>query len=102
MGHSPGRPRLILTGDFNTIPRSRTYRRLTAILDDAQKLAGPSAATFPSPLPLLRLDHFFVGPGIRVIRTSAIKSDLARLASDHLPLMMDFSLEPAATEPDVP
>ena len=99
IGHVSGRPRLILTGDFNAIPPSRAYRRLALVLDDAQKLAGPPAATFPSRFPMLRLDHFFVGPGIRVISTSAITSPLARLASDHLPLTMDFALRSAAIEP---
>lgn len=86
-------PALILTGDFNSVPRSRAYRRLTSVLSDAQRLLGqPHRATFPSRLPLLRLDHFFVGPAIKVRALATIGTKLARAASDHLPLMMDFSL----------
>jgi endonuclease/exonuclease/phosphatase family metal-dependent hydrolase len=97
IGHPARRPGLILAGDFNAVPHSRTWRRLTRALCDARRLAPrPVGATFPSALPLLRLDHLLVGPAIDVIDVRAVGTPLARLASDHLPLAMTFRLKTAA------
>ena len=49
-------------------------------------------ATFPSPLPVLRIDHLFVSPEIKVTDVFAPFDPLTRLASDHLPLVMDFTV----------
>jgi endonuclease/exonuclease/phosphatase family metal-dependent hydrolase len=42
---------------------------------------------------VLRIDHVFVSAGVRVLGLRASASSLSRLASDHLPLVMDFELE---------
>ena len=42
---------------------------------------------------MLRIDHVFVSPEIRVTGVSAPFSPLARMASDHLPLIVDFELD---------
>jgi endonuclease/exonuclease/phosphatase family metal-dependent hydrolase len=81
----------ILLGDFNAIPRS-------AIPPVAGGSAMPARAgtvprpTFPARLPVIRIDHIFVSPSIRVLRTEVVRGPLARVASDHLPLLMDFEL----------
>lgn len=84
----------ILTGDFNATSLTRPYRTLTRRLDDAQRRLGlkPSVKTFPSSFPAIRIDHFFVSPEVRVMGVSAPLSPLARAASDHLPLIMDFEI----------
>ena len=41
---------------------------------------------------MLRIDHLFVSPGIEVHDVTAPFSPLTRVASDHLPLVMDFEL----------
>jgi endonuclease/exonuclease/phosphatase family metal-dependent hydrolase len=51
--------------------------------------------TFPSRLPLVRIDHVFVGPGVEVVRVETMRTPLARVASDHLPLMVEIRLHPA-------
>ena len=86
----------ILTGDFNATSLTRPYQALTARLKDAQRLLGlrPSVKTFPSGFPAIRIDHFFVSPEITPTRIHAPFSPLARMASDHLPLVMDFSIKP--------
>ncbi|WP_293676362.1 endonuclease/exonuclease/phosphatase family protein [uncultured Phenylobacterium sp.] len=84
----------ILLGDFNATASSVVYRTLTAQLQPARRLArrkSPSS-TFPSPLPVLRIDHHFVSPGIIVEDVFAPFDPLTRSASDHLPLVMDFEL----------
>ena len=85
---------LILLGDFNATPRYAAYKRFAAVLGDARKLAPgrPGAPTFPSRLPMLRIDHMFVSPGVEVDGVHAPDTALGRVASDHLPLVMDFTL----------
>lgn len=84
----------ILLGDFNATATSVVYRTLTNRLAPARRLAPNkvSTSTFPSPLPVLRIDHIFVSPEIKVEHVSAPFDPLTRIASDHLPLVMDFSL----------
>jgi endonuclease/exonuclease/phosphatase family metal-dependent hydrolase len=92
LGHPSCREPVIIAGDFNAIPRSRVYQRLTARLSDAQTWLGTSRQrpTYPSRAPLLRLDHVFVSRSIEVQRAEVVRTPLARLASDHLPLLVDF------------
>jgi endonuclease/exonuclease/phosphatase family metal-dependent hydrolase len=89
-------PRILL-GDFNATSASVVYRTLTARLAAARSLSPrrSSTATFPSQLPVLRIDHLFVSPEIRVTDVFAPYDPLTRLASDHLPLVMDFEVAPA-------
>ena len=88
----------ILTGDFNATSITRPYRILAGRLDDAQRRLGlkPSVKTFPSSFPAIRIDHAFVSPEIRVTQVRSSFSPLARMASDHLPLILDFEVEPSA------
>jgi endonuclease/exonuclease/phosphatase family metal-dependent hydrolase len=94
LGHRTCREPVILLGDFNATPRSRAYQRLVSHLRDAQtqvRLAKPKA-TFPSRLPMLRIDHAFVSREIRVQRVETVRTPLARVASDHLPLLVEFQI----------
>lgn len=92
LGNPACREPVIIAGDFNAIPRSRVYQRLTAHLGDAQTWLGSSRQrpTYPGRAPLLRLDHIFVSRSIEVLRAEVIRTPLARIASDHLPLFVDF------------
>jgi len=85
---------LILLGDFNATPRYAAYKRFASVLGDARKLAPgrPGAPTFPSRLPMLRIDHVFVSKGLKVGGVHAPDTALGRIASDHLPLVVDFTL----------
>jgi len=89
-------PRILL-GDFNATGTSVVYRTLTAKLAAARSLVKKRGkqptTTFPSPLPVLRIDHAFVSPEIRVTNVFAPFDPLTRVASDHLPLVMDFELD---------
>jgi endonuclease/exonuclease/phosphatase family metal-dependent hydrolase len=91
----------ILLGDFNATSASVVYRTLTAKLAPARRLAPTKTptATFPSQLPVLRIDHLFVSPEIVVKDVFVPFGPLARVASDHLPLVMDF--EVTAPQPAV-
>lgn len=66
---------------------------MAARFRDAQRATGSvPRPTFPARLPVIRIDHIFVSPAVRVLRTEVVRSTLARVASDHLPLLMDFAL----------
>ena len=86
-------PRILL-GDFNATGTSIVYRTLTGELAAARNLSPKRSptSTFPSPLPVLRIDHLFVSPEIQVRDVFAPFDPLTRLASDHLPLVMDFDV----------
>jgi len=95
LGHPDCAWPAILLGDFNATASSVVYRTLTARLRAARPLARrrQPSSTFPSPLPVLRIDHLFVSPGIEVHDVFAPFDPLTRSASDHLPLVMDFELD---------
>lgn len=85
---------LILLGDFNATPYVATYRILARGMTDACRQAhkrGPRP-TFPSRLPMLAIDHVFMDGPVRATHAKALSGPLARLASDHLPLIVDFEL----------
>ena len=88
---------VVLVGDFNMQPRSRSYRKLTGRLRDAHRSRNRHyQATFPARFPTLRIDYAFVGATIHVKHVTTVRTPLARVASDHLPLIMDFDIDPAA------
>lgn len=93
ISHSACVDPVILLGDFNAVSRARPYRALTGALRDAQKtLRRRTHKTFPSRAPLLRIDHLFVSKSVIVQDVQAADAPLMRVASDHLPLWMDFEL----------
>ncbi|WGL16997.1 endonuclease/exonuclease/phosphatase family protein [Microbulbifer bruguierae] len=93
------RPR-ILVGDFNALPGSTEIRRLSQVLGDTQlKLPGHSPkGTFFSRLPKARIDYVFVDPELEVRDVHVPRSELTRLASDHLPLIVDLKVPIPTTE----
>lgn len=84
----------ILAGDFNATSITRPYGTLTRKLNDAQREIAlkPSIKTFPSSFAAIRIDHIFVSAEIKVKSMHTGTSPLAKIASDHLPLVMDFEI----------
>jgi endonuclease/exonuclease/phosphatase family metal-dependent hydrolase len=97
LGHPRCKGPRILLGDFNATGTSVVYRTLTAKLAPARRLAPTRqpTSTFPSQLPVLRIDHLFVSREIVVKDVFAPFDPLTRVASDHLPLVMDFEVAAA-------
>jgi endonuclease/exonuclease/phosphatase family metal-dependent hydrolase len=90
---------LVVCGDFNSGPYSPVYRRMSKALNDVQRTNGRNArSTWPSVLPLLRLDHVFVSSALRVVGVDVPNDALSRLASDHLPLIVDLARAAAGRE----
>ncbi|RYG10409.1 MAG: EEP domain-containing protein, partial [Caulobacteraceae bacterium] len=97
LGHPDCTGPTLLTGDFNATSMTRPYQTLVRKLGDCQRLMGlkPSVKTFPSSFPAIRIDHCFVSPEIEITGVKAPFSPLARMASDHLPLIVDFEIRTA-------
>jgi endonuclease/exonuclease/phosphatase family metal-dependent hydrolase len=97
LGHPDCRGATVLLGDFNATRRYAAYKALALRLRDVQILPdggrrpGRVVRTFPSRLPVLRIDHVFVSPGLEVTGVFAPDTALARVASDHLPLVVDLA-----------
>ena len=79
---------MIIGGDFNEGPDApgiRLLREQTG-LQDAD--AVQSRLTYPADLPEHRIDYFFYSPELMLKEISPVST----LASDHLPLLAEFSL----------
>lgn len=92
LGRARGAGPTILLGDFNATRASVVYRTLTRRMVDARRLAVHHglSSTFPSRFPMLRIDHVFIGGQMRTLSVGAPYNPLTRVASDHLPLVVDF------------
>ena len=95
LGHPRCADPTILVGDFNATPRYAAYKMFAGRLRDARRAAcvRRGALTFPSRLPMIRIDHIFVSGSVTVSDVHALNGDLAKVASDHLPLVADFQLD---------
>lgn len=78
---------LVICGDFNASPFSSVYRKLARSLVDVQGGAFAGRGTWPSRFPFWRIDHMFVTPSLAIRRCAVLNEDVARTASDHLPLL---------------
>jgi len=84
---------VVLCGDFNCGPRSAAYRRLSRVIRDAQRDPGlQPQRTWFSPWPLTRIDYVFVSGHIAVTNVGTAQGQLARVASDHLPVVAELIL----------
>jgi len=82
-----GRTPLIIGGDCNDVWNTLDKRVMSPAGFAA---AGTPVRTFPARMPLRPLDRVFYRGDLRVVRTFAGHTELARQASDHLPLVVEF------------
>ncbi|MBF0484383.1 MAG: endonuclease/exonuclease/phosphatase family protein [Candidatus Omnitrophica bacterium] len=95
LGHPVCQGPVVLCGDFNALPNSELHRNIKGVLRDAQLELddhNPKATWF-SHYPLGRIDHVFVSPDIEVTNVEVSKTDLDKIASDHLPLIVDIKIK---------
>jgi endonuclease/exonuclease/phosphatase family metal-dependent hydrolase len=85
----------ILCGDFNAFPSSTVYRTLTGRMHEAQENAKGHRPrnTFFGRHPVFRIDHVFCSPEVKTVKVDVPRTHLTRLASDHLPIVAEVSLE---------
>jgi endonuclease/exonuclease/phosphatase family metal-dependent hydrolase len=82
----------LIVGDFNDW-RNRLARGPFAPRAFEQATRPPSRfRSFPAFLPMLGLDKAFYRGGIAIREARIVRTPLARRASDHLPLVIDFHL----------
>jgi len=86
---------LILLGDFNSLRGSRPYRTLNRHLRDVRELiqANRPTPTYPTRFPVLAVDHIFVNTALSPTQLNVHRTPLARLASDHFPLVCELMLK---------
>ncbi len=93
---APAREALVCVGDMN----DWRHRLFAEVLDPAgfRCAAGdaddPGHATFPSKLPVVALDKVFVRGAVKAARATPSRLALARVASDHLPLVVELEVDP--------
>lgn len=85
----------IVLGDLNDRANSRVVRKFRRRLQDSHLTARDRSGsrTFPSRLPILRLDYIFSSSDVTVKRSAAIHTRLTAAASDHLPVMAEIILK---------
>ena len=90
----PERPRLLL-GDFNEWPRGL----VSSLLGNHFNTAEPRRRlgrtwSYPGILPLAHVDHIYYDLPLEAKKVAVHRSRLALIASDHLPIVADFSYGP--------
>ena len=83
-------PRIVL-GDFNEWTRGITTRLLSEHLVSADlRMHLRRTRTYPGILPFMHLDHIYYDKALEMERMSWVRTPLALVASDHLPLVAEF------------
>lgn len=81
----------VLCGDFNSRPSQWPYKRLAKAALDAPNAVfrGKAPATWPSSKAFFRIDHVFIPKTGGAVAAEVPRTPLTRVASDHLPLIVD-------------
>ena len=87
-------PPALVLGDLNAWPSSRVVGKFRGRLRDTHRVAEvrTGGRSFPSRLPLLRLDYIFSTSALTVLKSATVRTPLTALASDHLPVMAKIFL----------
>ncbi len=94
IGQHDHRTPLVLCGDFNAMPGSSSYKRICQKLKDSQTLLNGHQPfrTWFGRYPVSQIDHVFVNPQLKVHAASVPHTSLDKVASDHLPLIVDLKM----------
>jgi endonuclease/exonuclease/phosphatase family metal-dependent hydrolase len=79
---------VIAAADLNEGPGGGAWRTV----EDGLVSSTAGRPTFPATLPARLIDGLFVTPDIAIDRYEVVETDLARKASDHLPILADLTL----------
>lgn len=83
----------VVLGDFNEWTRGLASRMMAANFESLDsRLLARRRRTYPGLFPFLHLDHFYYDKMLRLESWRLHRSRKALIASDHLPLIAEFSL----------
>jgi endonuclease/exonuclease/phosphatase family metal-dependent hydrolase len=90
---------VIVCGDFNYWWNGPVPAMVRSAIHDAGHRLRAVERTYPSRRPMLRLDRVYIDGGVKPIALTAHRSKATKVASDHLPLVLDFDtvVEPTPT-----
>jgi endonuclease/exonuclease/phosphatase family metal-dependent hydrolase len=93
LGHPSAAQNIVVCGDFNALWWFPSLRRLSRRLTDAQRgLDGHRPLpTWFGRYPVGRIDHVLVDPRWTVLRVDVPDDTVARVASDHRPVVADIA-----------
>ncbi|MGZ4964762.1 MAG: endonuclease/exonuclease/phosphatase family protein [Limisphaerales bacterium] len=82
---------IIICGDFNSTPKTATYKAMSEILDDAWvSVSKDPGYSFPANAPDRRIDYQWVSHGTVIpVRVWVPQTE----ASDHRPVMVEYKLK---------
>jgi endonuclease/exonuclease/phosphatase family metal-dependent hydrolase len=89
--HAGTLPAIVL-GDFNEWGRGRASKALRAPLQSVELFPHVRRRTYPGFFPLFHLDHIYYIGNVEVKRVDLSRTRLAKMASDHLPLVADVQV----------
>ncbi len=85
----------MIAGDFNEWTKGQTTKLLSEHLKSADVAVHLNrSSTYPGLLPFLHLDHIYYDPIFSLVGMRLHKTRRSVLASDHLPLVADFTRNP--------
>ncbi|WP_290618285.1 MULTISPECIES: endonuclease/exonuclease/phosphatase family protein [unclassified Arsukibacterium] len=104
LGHPDCAGPVIFCGDLNAQPGSEVCRRLNQKMTDAQTLLEGyrPRGTFPSRFAAIRIDHIYVSEAVEVTAVEIPGSQQAKIASDHLPLLIALAIPRSQTVAEKP
>jgi endonuclease/exonuclease/phosphatase family metal-dependent hydrolase len=83
----------IVVGDFNEWTRGLASRLMSQHYRSVEsRLHLKHRKTYPGILPLFHLDHFYFDNTLELLRAELLRNPLALKASDHLPIMAEFTV----------
>lgn len=88
---------IIVCGDFNETPMSYAYRRMQkeGFIDAFTQVGRGIKPTYAGQLPLLRIDYFWVNNQVKPMLFKRLRFK----ASDHYPIIFEFSLDGSSVLP---
>ena len=89
LGHTRSRAPVIVGGDYNDVWGTLGER---CMLPAGFTAACGKVKTFPAIMPVRSLDRVYFRGAVRALHSFACHRDIARFASDHLPVVVDFEL----------
>jgi endonuclease/exonuclease/phosphatase family metal-dependent hydrolase len=81
----------IVVGDFNEWTRGLATRLMSTRYSSVEaRLHLQRRKTYPGFMPVLHLDHFYFDERLELVKAKLVRTKMALVASDHLPIVAEF------------